>query len=122
MLTEAALVLLGGLLFGAMFNRSGLWDYTKRIFAETRQTFAVLGDGGAGDDAKERAAREGTVRLAKFAVIGVVGMAFLGLLSAIPMAIAVWLGQSDWHALWLASIHPGVLIAGVVVFVIGAKL
>lgn len=122
MLLEAILVLLGGLLFGAMFNRSGLWGYTKRIFAETRQTFAVLGDAGAGDEAKERAARVGSVRLARFAVIGVVGMAFLGLLSAIPMAIAVWLGQSDWHALWLASIHPGVVIAGVAVFMVGAKL
>ena len=49
-------------------------------------------------------------------------MAAMALLSAIPMAITVWLGHSDWNALWLASIHPGVLITGVVVFVIGARL
>jgi hypothetical protein len=121
-LLEAVLLLLGGFLFGAMFNRSGLWDYTRRVFAETRGTFAVLANRQASDDAKELAAREGTVRLARFGAISLLGMAAMGLLSAIPTAIAVWLGQSDWNALWLASIHPGVLIAGVVVFVIGAKL
>ena len=122
MVLEAALLLLGGLAFGAMFNRSGLWDYTKRVFAETRLTLAVLGDRRASDDAKERVAREGTIRLARFGFVSLAGMVVMGLLSALPMALAVWLGQSDWSALWRASIHPAVLIAGVVVFVIGARL
>lgn len=122
MLIEATLLLVGGFAFGAMFNRSGLWTYTQRVYAESKGTFSILRDGGAGDEAKERAARDGAVRFAKFGIVSLFGMAAIFIISAVPMAAAVWLGLTTSQELWHASIHPVVLIVGVMVFVLGAKL
>lgn len=119
---DEALVVGSAVLFGFLFHRSGIWGRTKDIGSRLSHTLTPFGDRMAGDEARERAARDAAILLARYAVLTIAGLAVLVALSLAPLGFAIAAGWSDVASLWRASLEPAVIVVSLIACALAARL
>ncbi|QJB69736.1 hypothetical protein [Parasphingorhabdus halotolerans] len=120
-MTEAALLVVSSVIFGLIFQRSGLWERTRAIFTTTRGTLGQLRQAHVSDRTKEMAARRSTIDLMRYIAISVPLLIALVALSALPTIAALLLGWTSVGALWSASTDPVLLVVTFFVFLAATR-
>jgi hypothetical protein len=106
-------------LFAVVFSATGLHKSFVHIADTSRVVVKVLADPDIEDDAKEEAARQGSVELLKISLFVALKGAATLVAAMLPFAVSDALGLRPWNETVAFALRPDVLVITTIVMVGG---